>query len=175
MKKKRKIDFILKENNHYKIIFRFYPRSSTCHSFNDEPPKSWKEVYKVYYYYKIIKIYKDEERGFYHQILFDSGYDECSAIDEVAARCKHLAEDKEMVVKEVNGKKYFVELLNKEIITYGEGVFWTIKKSGRYFIFYMFSYDNIGFRFYLSKEQTKEFGEYLDYCCEYMLANGDPI
>lgn len=47
---KRKIDFILRnDEGFYKDIFRFYPRSTFVHSFNDNPPKNWDEVYKVYY------------------------------------------------------------------------------------------------------------------------------
>jgi hypothetical protein len=60
MNKKRKIDFIIKEDKFDKIVFRFYPRLSSCHSFGDEPPKSWNNVYKVYYYYKILNIYKED-------------------------------------------------------------------------------------------------------------------
>ena len=51
MSKKRKIDFVLEESDTAKLIFRFYPRRSSCHSFGDEPPKDWSDVYKVYYSY----------------------------------------------------------------------------------------------------------------------------
>ena len=48
------IDFIIKEDEYEKIIFRFLPRESHCHSFSDEPPTCWRNVYKVYYAYEII-------------------------------------------------------------------------------------------------------------------------
>ena len=54
MSKKRKIDFVLEESDTAKLIFRFYPRRSSCHSFGDEPPKDWSDVYKVYYSYSVI-------------------------------------------------------------------------------------------------------------------------
>ena len=59
MYKKRKIDFILNERRGYRLIFRFYPKRSSCHSFNENPPKSWNEVYKVYYSYAILEEYDD--------------------------------------------------------------------------------------------------------------------
>ena len=39
----------------------------------------------------------------------------------------------------------------------------------------MVNCDGIGYRFNLNKKRLKEFGEYLNSCCEYMLAHGDPI
>ena len=60
MGKKRKIDFVLRESDTSKLIFRFYPRRSSCHSFGDEPPKDWNDVYKVYYSYSIIQVYKED-------------------------------------------------------------------------------------------------------------------
>ena len=40
MSKKRKIDYIIEQSDDERLIFRFYPRKSSCHSFGDEPPKS---------------------------------------------------------------------------------------------------------------------------------------
>ena len=39
----------------------------------------------------------------------------------------------------------------------------------------MWDFDNTGYRFTLEKNELKAFGEYLNECCEYMLAHGDPI
>lgn len=47
---KKKFDFVLDDDPGInRTILRFYPRHTHVHSFNDDPPKSWEEVYKVYY------------------------------------------------------------------------------------------------------------------------------
>ena len=88
MGKVNKIDFVLHEDEYETIIFRFRPMRSSCHSHGDHPPTSWSEVYKVYYSYAIIKKYGDGDRS---SVLFNCDCDECSIIDEVAARCQYLA------------------------------------------------------------------------------------
>ena len=91
MGKKRKIDFVLEESDTSKLIFRFYPRRSSCHSFGEEPPKNWSDVYKVYYSYSVIFVGKEDN---WHKTLFNCHCDECSMIGEIAERCKLLAEGK---------------------------------------------------------------------------------
>lgn len=172
-KKKRKIDFVLKEDEDDIFIFRFYPRSSSCHSFGSVPPTSWEEVYKVYYSYAVIQRWKD---GGSSRILFSSGCDECSIIDEVAARCLYLSEGKKSVVRNFDGKDYTIKLLNNEMYPTGDGVSWDITKVGNdYYEFTMFDWNDVGFRFAIKSDRLKEFGEYLNECCEYMLTHGDPI
>lgn len=68
MKKERKLDFVLKERNGYRLIFRFYPKQSHCHSFNDKPPTSWNEVYKVYYSYAILGTSNKNPRYFHAEM-----------------------------------------------------------------------------------------------------------
>ena len=175
MAKVKHLDFILEENNLWKTIFRFYPRSSRCHSFDEHPPKSWNGVYKVYYRYKIIKMWKDDNE---HMILFDSGVDECSVIDEVAARIKLIV--KGIIVhhgETSNHEAYSLRLLNNDIIPCGDGVTWNISKVPRTksYRISLFDYEDVGYRFILQKDKLAEFGKYLDQCCEYMLAHGDPI
>ena len=53
MYKKRNIDFVLYEDEDKILTFRFYPRQSSCHSFDDKLPIKWEEVYKVYYSYSV--------------------------------------------------------------------------------------------------------------------------
>ena len=180
MSKKRKLDFILYEDDGEKLVFRFYPRRSSCHSFGDEPPKEWSDVYKVYYAYSIFRYDKDFKE---HTTLFNCPCDECSSIGEVAARIKCLLDGKETITRSRNGEEWTIDLLGKEIVTFGDGVDWQIDKLDpvdelslptRY-KFMMWLYDEIGFRFVLKKEQMKAFGEYLESCCEYMLAHGEPI
>lgn len=173
--KVRKIDFVLYENYREKVIFRFHPRKSRCHSHNDTPPKKWNDVYKVYYAYTIFRRYKDSNKNY---TLLDCDCDEESVIDEVAARCELLANGQRSVDKtnRRTGETYTIKLLDKEMMPIGYGVSWTIRElcDGN-FEFILFQGDDTGVRFRLTRNQVKEFGEYLNECCEYMLAHGDPI
>lgn len=174
MWKKRKIDFILYEDNDEILVFRFYPRQSNCHSFNDVPPTCWGEVYKVYYAYSVFRRFKDDN---YTEVLFECLCDECSVIDEVAYRIQFIVEGHKSITRIFDGKEYVIELLDKEILPEGDGVSWTIKEcrgSGLYGIV-LWKYNEIGYRFYLAKDKLKEFGLYLQQCCDYMLAHGEPI
>lgn len=174
-KKIKRLDFVLFEDDYEKIVFRFYPRKSNCHSFGDEPPKSWKEVYKVYYHYQIIKFYKDDDE---RVILFTSGVDECSIIDEIANRMKLISAGT-TVYKGTNrdGEAFSIKLLGEEVLPFGDGVSWTIDKRYRRkeYIITVFNSNNVGYRFVMNNQQMTEFGNYLTKCCEYMLAHGDPI
>ena len=172
MSKKRKIDFVLEESDTSKLIFRFYPRQSSCHSFVDEPPKDWSDVYKVYYSYSIIRVYKEDN---WYKTLFNCRCDECSIIDEIAERCKLLAEGKTVFKGEHNGEEYTIKLLNNEVHPFGMGTSWMISRRNNIYEFRLFDWDDIGYRFCLKKDKLKAFGEYLSECCEYMLAHGDPI
>lgn len=188
MSKKRKIDYIIEQSDDERLIFRFYPRRSSCHSFGDEPPKNWSEVYKVYYSYAIIKQWKfNPEDQWESEIMFYESCDECSIIDEVAQRCLLLADGLE-VFKRKDGKE--IQLLNERIFPIGMGTEWIISKRTwtdfgyeddeedvvhTYYTFMLFDYSEKGYRFRINQEGMKAFGEYLNECCEYMLAHGDPI
>ena len=175
MGKKKKIDFVISEDELSKTIFRFYPRQSSCHGFGDKPPKDWSGVYKVYYSYKIIKIWKDDND---HMILFDSGTDECSIIDEVANCIKLIADGEESYrYTDKEGNKCSIDLLGREMLPFGDGISWTIHKTTnkQQYLISMFNSFGIGYRFVLDREKLAEFGEYLNGCCEHMLANGEPI
>ena len=171
MNKKHHIDFILHENSYSKIIFRFLPKLSSCHSFGDEPPTSWKNVYKVYYYYEIFIKYNDGKR----YLLWESGCDECSIIDEVASRIPLILEGKKKIEVEYADAKFTINLFN-EMMPTGDGVFWKIEKLSKdNYMFNLWNSLEVGYRFHLTRDLMKDFEEYLKGCCEYMLAHGDPI
>lgn len=187
MSKKRKIDYIIEQADDERLIFRFYPRKSSCHSFGNEPPKNWDDVYKVYYSYAIIKQWKfNPEDQWESEVMFHEDCDECSIIDEVGHRCLLLANGLE-VFKREDGKE--IQLLNQRIFPFGMGTEWTISKrtcvefgykdeddiKHIYYIFVLFDYGNKGFKFVLKQENMKSFGEYLLGCCEYMLTHGNPV
>ena len=175
MWKKRKIDFVISENDYKKVIFRFYPRSSNCHSFGDNPPTKWEEVYKVYYHYKVICIYKDDNE---HIVLFDSGVDECSIIDEIANRMKLITEGTTVYKGTTkDGDPFSIQLLDNEVLPFGDGVSWNIHKHYRRKVYdiTLFDWKNVGYRMVMDNDKMAEFAKYLESCCEYMLAHGDPI
>ena len=70
----------------------------------------------------------------------------------------------------------------------GMGVGWTIHKFDNhknnkefgipfqvYYQFTLYNWNDVGFRFVIKEEQIEQFGKYLESCCEYMLAHGEPI
>lgn len=176
MSKKRKIDYIIEQSDNKRLIFRFYPKQSSCHSFNDKPPKNWNEVYKVYYSYAVIRQIKwKKEDQWESEVLFYEPCDECSIISDVAERCKLLSEGKTVFKGEYDGEKYSIKLLNNEMHPFGMGTSWTILKCDKIYEFRLFNWNDIGFRFYLEKNELNNFADYLNECCEYMLIHGDPI
>ena len=184
MSKKRKIDYIIEERYDHRLIFRFYPRQSSCHSFGDEPPKSREDVYKVYYNYAIIEQWKeDPDDQWESQVMFNESCDECSIIEEVGHRCLLLADGYETFERE-DGES--IQLLDKRIFPFGAGTEWTIHKYNcpdfedknivhTWYEFVLFDYWDKGYRFEIEEKDIRAFGEYLLECCEYMLAHGDPI
>lgn len=190
MSKIRKLDFIISEEDDERLVFRFYPRQSNCHSFNDERPKSWNDVYKVYYAYSILNQYKFEPNDEWEtEVVFECGCDECSIIDEVGMACLGLASGKTQKIFEHEGKKHVWSYLNERMRPFGDGVDWTIHKFDNqwaydnlpgakyqeYYEFVLWKCDNVGYKFTLESERINEFGEYLERCCEYMLVHGNPI
>ena len=195
MWKKRKIDFILsEEKNEYeekRLLFRFYPRSSYCHSFDENLPTCWKEVYKVYYSWAIISQIRENENDNWEScVVYEEPCDECSVIDEISYICKKLYEGIEFEIK----NDYRYEYVNKEIVPLGMATSWFIKKRvykewWKYpdieededmpdtieYSFELWSYWDKGFRFSLKKDDLLKFSEYLDSCCDYMLKHGNPI
>lgn len=166
---KRKLDYIIESDDDCRLIFRFYPRSSSCHSFNEEPPKSWGEVYKVYYSWAILIQFFDEEGAIRcTKTVYSDDFDECSRIDEIATRCKYLSKGEEKVELEHQGDKYTIDLLDTNVIPIGMGTTWKISKReyndidyGHHisYLFEVWGYNEQGYRFYIPQEKIKEFGE----------------
>lgn len=126
MKDDRYLEYPIYNSADESTIFRFDTEYSSCHSFNDKPPTKWEDVYKVYYYYQIVHIDKEDGE---EKILFDSHCDERSILDEIAARCEYLAKgNKKVKITRDDGTTYTVKLLNQEIKPCGMGSFWTIRK-----------------------------------------------
>lgn len=171
---RKETDFILEEDEYYRVIFRIYPNGTCIHSFDDKPPKDWKSVYKVYYNWGIIRQYKDyngniepneSERMFYMDC------DECSEIPNLSGLIKWVVENQE---------KYDYPTLGQPA---GD---WTIIPNkgvtclGNEYEFYKFNvfdnWNNNGYQFILTRKQTDKFCEWLDKLNDYLLRKcGCPI
>lgn len=166
---KRKLDFILSEDDMTRKIFRFYPYRSHCHGFHDDPPKKWDEVYKVYYAYAILLQWKDDNGNIEPEstdVLFDAWCDEGSVIDTIGYVCEHLEECKNE--------------LDKKIYPFSsDGNSWEIEKfrgvSVNIYTINLWNTFGVGCKFNLYEEEMKPFGEYLSSCCEYMLNHSEGI
>ena len=178
---KRKLDFGLKMHSGLSYIFRFYPRQSHCHSFDDKSPKTHDDIYKVYFSYAVWQKWENAMK-----LLWESGCDECSAMEDVSYVCDEITND---VFSELNAVK---DDYKEDIVPMGEGIIWTIQRANRYgfcesadgdysriqnvvYEFLMSRWDGVSYRFELSPKRTKEFGEFLKHCCDYMLEHGEPI
>lgn len=178
---KRKLDFELKMRSGLSYIFRFYPRQPHCHSFNDKPPKTHDDIYKVYFSYAVWQKWENAMK-----LLWESGCDECSAMEDVSYVCDEITND---VFSELNAVK---DDYKEDIVPMGEGIIWTIHRANRYgfcesadgdysriqnvvYEFLMSRWDGVSYRFELSPKRTKEFGEFLKHRCDYMLEHGEPI
>ena len=185
MEKKAKMDFLLRDKENERLVFRFYPKKSRCYSYGKKPPKNWDDVSEVCYSYAILRQtrLREGERWSTEKVFADED-DEFSVIYSVGTICTLLAKGRRY--NKCDGKKY--SLLNEWITPLGMGTEWKIKKHEWedwcekegdfkkyiFFEFVLFSYWDRGFRFSIEKEKMKPFGEFLISCCEYMLAHGDP-
>lgn len=179
---KRNIDFVLYERGLAKKIFRFLPRQSHVHSFDYDPPKSWDEVYKVYYSFKIFWSNTSEE-------IFDSGCDECSVLEYLGEALKKLID------ADVKESEFNSDNVSMHLQPMGMGVDWMITKWPEYdfvdnseddewpeqqivdykYEFMLFNYYEKGCRFVLAEEDVKRFIDYLNTVNQYMLEHGEPI
>ena len=160
---KRKMDFVLKnDEGFYKDIFRFYPRSTYVHSFNDNPPKNWNEVYKVYYSWVILRQYDD---GCYIKTekLFNLSYDECSAVPNLSKIIKYVIKTKEDFVVRGTGQPS-----GNWYIYYK--TYYSLDGDTDYLEFHVFnSFTNQGYKFILTIDECNKFCEYLDRINDYAL------
>lgn len=161
---------MIDENDIERRIFRFYPRRSHCHGFDDKPPKTWKGVYKVYYTYAIIyqSKYDDEDTEWDSMIIYDCASDECSCLGSVGKDCVNIAAGKKKIGR------------NK--LSYGLDIKWEIEKKVSVepniescYEFTLSNYFGQAGRFCINQSQMYDFGQYLMNCCEYMLAHSEGI
>lgn len=165
---KKRLDFIISEDNIERTIFRFYPRRSHVHGFHDECPKSWDAVYKVYYAWSVIKQFRwDETEEWESYELFEMPCDECSAIGYIPSAINDLTiGNKTNLYAMGYGANWEIEYLTADEK-------FNIKPRYEFIIWNNFTHQ--GYKFILSEEETKQFKKYIEYIQEYMLAHSEPI
>lgn len=154
-------DYILYEDKHERVMFRLYPRHTYIHSFDDNPPTKWEEVYKVYYSWAIIKTYKDDDGKLEPESadrVFDMEWDECSNVVNLHAFIWWVIESQETFNYPTVGqpaadwiitpRDYYEEWENKYYEYYNFQVFDNCR--------------NTGFRFRLDRKQTEDFANWLE-------------
>ena len=151
--------FLLKRNENETIGFRFFPERSHVHGFGDECPKTWDEVYKVYYDWSIYMTDLDKRSSFYV-------WDEGSALADIAAAITKLAAADKTDSASFNA--------------FGDGADWDI----RYFVnkecdMHSFEFGvwnhHRGFRFYLDRDDALRFAAFIRKTLAYMLEHSEPI
>lgn len=173
---KKKFDFVLLDDKpYYRDVFRFYPKQSHVHGFTDEPPTDWTGVYKVYYSWKVMRQYYNDDTEKIEpesaNDLFNMPWDECSEITNLAGVIRHVVETHEDV----------------ELIAFGQPASeWSIKyietnydwlETQRHYI-KIVVWDNFqdnGYRFSLDLDEALKFAEYLDKVNDYMLKHSEGI
>lgn len=174
------LTFTLESDEYSRIIFQFDEKRSSCHSFGDNPPKNWQDVYKVYYTWSILEQYRDREEYEWSTDYEFSVWDEGSALRAVGEYAKAIADGKKkyIVTDPSTGEEHTFKYLNDTLQACGDGADWTISEKRRFgrkeekrYIFSIWNRRK-GYRFMLPDGRMREFGEFLTAWCEYMLENG---
>lgn len=168
----RHFDFEIFRDDNEIILFRFYPKHSHVHGFEiDVAPKTWDEVYKVYYAWSILSKYKDfkNESLWKTEIVYEEWFDECSPLDQlesILANSDCLQENK-----------------FEYTTSYGDCTSWYVKffKTWNENITYEFiCYHNgragaSAYRFLLNDKEKTNFQKYLEDIQQYMLEHSEGI
>lgn len=175
---KHKWDFILYDDKQFeKITFRFYPKYTHVHSFNENPPKTWDEVYKVYYSWKIFITYYDFDDKLdvrSARPLFEMYWDECSEIPNLGNAIRWVIENKP---KEDVNMMPFGQPAGEWIIKYIKKDFEDIPElNEEYLKFTLWNTgDDTGYRFSLSIKEALKFADFIDEVNKYALEHGEEI
>lgn len=160
---KRNFDFIINIDEGFdKKVLRFYPKQSKVHGFDDEPPTTWKGVYKTYLTYSVL-LYEEcwDNEGFYEtpQEIFSYYRDEGEGLLD-------LREVLYLIIHNDDKTEYNIKPL-------GYGIDWEIiqdKNKKDTYVFTMINSEiGLCYRFKLNLDEIKEFYSVLDEFLEYML------
>lgn len=187
-----RFDFVLSEDEFSRIVFKFFPNESRCHLFDMGRPKTHNNIYKTYFNYRIYFETNYESSDFDPKVIWDCECDECSVIDQVAYVCQQISDGVFSIEAQKGSIKRKSDLGNISIEHFSDGIIWTIKKVEssrrrelwgqnmieyywRYEILMRRSFDGAAFVFELSRDRLRVFGDYLEFCFNYMLEHGEPI
>lgn len=157
--KEKSFGFLLKKNEYETVGFRFFPEQSHVHGFGDECPKTWDDVYKVYYVWGIYATEYGSRSAF-------EVWDECSVLGTVADVITQFA------AADKNDSTSFG--------AFGDGADWDIRYFSnpeadlRRFQFGVWNH-NRGFRFSLEREDALRFAAFIRRIQTYMLKHSEPI
>lgn len=94
---KRHFDFCVgKQEGFYRDIIRWYPNTTHVHGFGDKVPRTWEEVYKTYYSWRVLRQYLDAEGNVVPEktkVLFSMMFDEASAFPRLAEDIRFMLQD----------------------------------------------------------------------------------
>lgn len=169
---KQKIDFVL-NNGNPQDIFRFYPRRTHVHGFEDNPPADWSEVYKVYYAWAVIRRYYNNSGDVIPELsktLFEIKCDECSIIPNLPDIIRHVMD---------TGETFDYPTFGQPAADWKiERVAWENHEDKRCELYKFQVFNNWthqGIKFTLNKEETLEFIAYLERINQYALEHGEGI
>lgn len=170
---KRKFDYVIENSEGFhRDIFRIYPVNTHIHSFNDEPPKNWKEVYKVYYSWAFIRQwYKDDSNEIKEsEIILKMDCDECSDIPNLSGMLKYVMETGDPIEGMACGQP-----AGEWDITQSKGFDGKNEPYEYYKIQVFDNWYNKGYRFWFNKDEVLEFCEWLNNVNQYLLEHGEGI
>lgn len=156
-----KADFTIDKNEDFETIFHFFTRDSRCHSFNDDPPKTWKDVYKVYYSWSITQnMLGMDDEVVESEVLIDVVWDECSRLTDLSDCIRDMIYNKkENIYLAPLGQpasEWHIDRIANDTLLF------TVWEDPR----------DTGYRFRLSDETAEEFAQFLDEVNQYMLEHG---
>ena len=178
--KKAMLDFVLRDDSSRKIVFRFYPKASHMHSFDDKPPMSLQDVYKVYYSWGIVQAWKHENgsRTGYQRIFYMS-CDECSVLEYLEYAIRNIIRYKKRRTSLLSlgqpGSMWTIMYYPHRVQDEDTGE-WHIDPTNGVLAFEVFdNWTNLGYKFDLELSEALDFCDYLHDVNQHMLENGEPI
>lgn len=185
-RRKHRMDFVLFEGSPFcpKLTFRFYPARSHMHGFHDHPPEDFNGVYKVYYSWAVLS--KDvDENGVvndFSNVVFDMRFDECSALlglENVIEACTNKFHPQYDNVEALSfgqpGSIWEIQRLKRGVWSDVTGEWMDVPELDRISFKVWNNYNNLGYRFSLSVDKAREFGDFIRKVNLYMLEHGEPI
>lgn len=176
------LDFVLSEGSSLmpKVVFRFYPCRSHMHGFDEEnPPKSYDDVYKVYYSWSILERHVGDNGVAYGNSVrvFEMNWDECSALTDLDKAVSDLLDNKRLEYTVLSlgqpGSIWEVRRLESADWLGDEWVFDPENDKIQFSVWNNIT--NLGYRFVLTLDKASNFVEYLNSINLYMLEHSEPI